>query len=364
MLNLLAMKFTTLLLNWYKKNKRDLPWRQTRDPYKIWLSEIILQQTRIAQGLDYYLKFINRYPDVCSLAQASENDILKLWQGLGYYSRARNLHLTAIKIDKEHQGRFPDNYNDLLKLKGIGEYTAAAISSIAFNESRPVVDGNVLRFLSRIAGITAPVDTNAGKKQVTDIAVKLIDKKQPGEFNQALMEFGALYCKPKNPNCNDCIFKNKCKANLENQESFLPVKTKKPEVRKRYFHYLFMVYKNKWVYLRKRSEQDIWKNLFDFPLIEKPGTVAQKKMIAEIWDYIGLKREIKLKMTVSKEYRHVLSHQLIISRFYIILFDELKNFRKVNSQNNNCWVEVALNKIHDFPIPRLIEIFLKKNNFI
>ncbi len=305
-----------------------MPWRQTRDPYKIWLSEIILQQTRIEQGLNYYLNFVSRFPNVHSLADASEQDILKLWQGLGYYSRARNLHHTAITIANDLNGQFPDNYNDLLKLKGIGEYTAAAISSIAFNEPRPVVDGNVLRFLSRIKGIKTPIDAHTGKKIITDLALKLIDRKQPGEFNQAMMEFGALYCKPQNPNCEDCIFRTECKAYQENQVNSIPIKTKRLSSRKRYFHYLFIIYKNKSVYLRKRTGQDIWKNLYDFPLLEKNHKISQEKMVEEVTSYLAAESKNNAQVTISKEYKHILTHQIISARFYTIRLNDSKYFRK------------------------------------
>jgi len=358
------MNFTKRLIGWYKLNKRDLPWRQTRDPYKIWLSEIILQQTRIDQGLDYYIKFITTLPDVHSLAKASEHEVLKLWQGLGYYSRARNLHQTAVSIASECKGKLPDNYNDLIKLKGIGEYTAAAIASIAFNEPRPVVDGNVLRFLARINGIKTPVDSISGKKIITNIATKLIDPKQPGEFNQALMEFGALHCKPRNPDCPECIFKKECKAYRKNQVVIIPVKTQKPTLRKRYFHYLILINRNKSVYLRKRSERDIWRNLYDFPLLEKPGKISHKQIHSEISSFLGLKVEDKLKIIISEEYRHVLSHQVITARFYTIHLNELKKFKKINALHGNWWDIVELTKIYEFPIPRLIEKFLNNNKLL
>jgi A/G-specific adenine glycosylase len=358
------MKFTTTLIGWYKKNKRDLPWRQTKDPYKIWLSEIILQQTRINQGLSYYLIFVSRFPNVHALADASEQNILKLWQGLGYYSRARNLHKTAIAIANNLNGQFPDNYNDLIKLKGIGEYTAAAISSIAFNEPRPVVDGNVLRFLSRLKGIKTPIDSVSGKKTITNLAIKLIDPKQPGEFNQALMEFGALYCKPQNPNCEVCIFRTECKAYEENQVNSIPIKTKRLSPRKRYFNYLFIIHRNKSVYLRKRSGKDIWKNLYDFPLIERNHKLSQEKMVEEISSYVSFELKNNPQVTISKEYKHILTHQIISARFYTIRLNDSKQFHKINLLNDNNWDSVDLKNIHQYPVPRLIEKFLKNNQFL
>jgi A/G-specific adenine glycosylase len=358
------MKFTTLLIGWYKKNKRDLPWRQTRDPYKVWLSEIILQQTRIDQGLDYYNNFVDHFPDVFSLANSTEHDILKLWQGLGYYSRARNLYQTAKKIAVDFNGHFPGNYNALIKLKGIGEYTAAAISSISFNEPRPVVDGNVLRFLSRFEGIKIPVDTTAGKKLITDIALKLIDRKQPGEFNQALMEFGALYCKPMNPDCQKCVFRSDCKAYRKGLVSEVPYKNKQLFQRKRYFYYLVIVIKNKSVYLNQRTGKDIWKNLYDFPLIEKNHKVSLEKIIEEIRSYLGTHLGNKSEITISKEYKHFLTHQLISARFFTISIISFKHYRNLLSRTGSIWNSVGLSDLHKYPVPRLIEKFLKDGEFL
>jgi A/G-specific adenine glycosylase len=361
---LLPMKFSQILFGWYQKNKRNLPWRQTCDPYKIWLSEIILQQTRIEQGRDYYMKFIRLYPDVRSLADASEHDILKHWQGLGYYFRARNLHKTAGTIAHEFCGQFPDKYDSLLKLKGIGEYTAAAIASIAYGEPRPVVDGNVLRFLSRYHGIKTPVNSNSGKKEITEIAIKLIDRTNPGEFNQAMMEFGALYCKPQNPNCGDCTFKTECKAHLDNHVNSIPQKIKRLSPRKRYFHYLFIIYKNKSVYLKKRSGNDIWKNLYDFPLIEKKGKISMKKMIQEVWDYVGMDRENNQQIKISSEFKHILTHQVISARFYRIGITDRVQFIKINSKHGDNFVSVGLNEIQTYPVSRLIEKYLKNNQIL
>ncbi|MEZ5198566.1 MAG: A/G-specific adenine glycosylase [Bacteroidales bacterium] len=211
------MKFSKKIIRWYRDNKRELPWRKTTDPYKIWLSEIILQQTRIDQGTNYYLRFITQYPDRESLANASEEEILKLWQGLGYYSRARNLHKTAKAISQDLNGVFPNTYEDLVKHKGIGEYTAAAIASIAFGVSKPVVDGNVLRFLARFHGVSLPINSSEGKNEIKKLVEELIDQEQPGDFNQAIMEFGALVCKPQNPDCKSCIFKHECIALTEDK---------------------------------------------------------------------------------------------------------------------------------------------------
>ena len=356
------MNFAKILIAWYKKNKRDLPWRKTQDPYKIWLSEIILQQTRIEQGMAYYFKFVNHFPDVHKLANASEHDILKLWQGLGYYSRARNLHKTALFVANDLNGHFPNKYEELLKLIGIGEYTAAAISSIAFGEPHPVVDGNVMRFLSRFYGIETPVDTNTGKKTIKNLATHLIDRQQPGEFNQAVMEFGALYCKPQNPDCGSCVFRNECKAFMGNKVEIIPVKSRQVLQRNRYFHYLFIVWANKLVYIRKRSGQDIWRNLYDFPLIEKHQPVTQKKIVEEILNYLGNDLINNPQITISTDYRHILTHQVILARFYTIMLYDSEPFQKINSLHGNNWDAVELKNLHQYPVPRLIEKFLKKNS--
>lgn len=220
------MIITSVLIKWYHKNKRHLPWRDTQNPYLIWISEVILQQTRVIQGLDYYLRFIRKLPDIQSLATVSEDEVLKLWQGLGYYTRARNLHAAAKNIVHYFNGKFPDNYTDILKLKGIGKYTAAAVASFAFNEPVPVVDGNVCRVLSRLYAINYPADSAEGQKLIYSLAEKIIDKKNPGIFNQAIMEFGALQCVPQNPDCSKCPLNKKCLAYIYNNVSLFPVKKK------------------------------------------------------------------------------------------------------------------------------------------
>ena len=275
------MNFTKILAKWYDKNKRDLPWRRTKDPYRIWVSEIILQQTRIEQGWDYYLRFLEKFPILRALASAEEEEVLKLWQGLGYYSRARNMHAAAKEIMNLHQGIFPKTYEEIRKLKGIGDYTAAAISSIAFGIPSPVVDGNVLRLFSRFFGIRDPVDTQKGKTTVLEKAKELISPEHPGDFNQAIMEFGALQCKPT-PDCKTCPLKPGCVAFQQNRIAEFPVKSKKQRQRTRYFHYLFIITgkgKKRSVFLKKRTGNDIWKNLFDFPLIETEKAVSHKKLI-------------------------------------------------------------------------------------
>ncbi len=358
------MTFTKALLAWYDNHKRNLPWRETKDPYKIWLSEIILQQTRIEQGLSYYNEFTRRFPDILALAKASEQEVLKLWQGLGYYSRARNLHHTASLIAREYNGLFPAKYEELLKLKGIGEYTAAAIASIAFNEPRPVVDGNVLRFLSRHQGIDLPVDSHSVKKKISEIAMNLMDKSKPGDFNQAMMEFGALYCKPKNPGCENCIFKTSCRAYKTGLVNSIPVKAKTITQRKRYFHYLVFLFGDHSFYLHQREGADIWKNLYDFPLIEKDHKIPLKNIINEIRTCFRLHLEDPTDIKISKEFRHILTHQVILARFFIIPFKDKKKFRGINMAENAKWRIINIKTINKYPVPRLIEFFLKEYQFL
>ena len=262
------MNFTNSLTKWYLENKRDLPWRNTTNPYFIWLSEIMLQQTRVAQGIPYFISFTSVFPTVFDLAKAEEEQVLKLWQGLGYYSRARNLHKTAQFVAGALGGVFPDNYSDLLKLKGIGEYTAAAIASFSYNEVVPVVDGNVFRVLSRYFDIETDIATASAKKEFTALAYELMPKNSPALFNQAIMEFGALQCVPKNPNCGICVFNTSCVALQKKKIGQLPVKSKKLKVRNRYFNYLVVADANENTVIQKRVAKGIWHNLYEFPLIE------------------------------------------------------------------------------------------------
>jgi A/G-specific adenine glycosylase len=302
-------KFSQKILLWYSENKRSLPWRDTKDPYKIWLSEIILQQTRVAQGLPYYLKFVEHFPTVFSLAKAKEQEVLRLWQGLGYYSRARNLHHCAKEVVEKFQGKFPDNFLDLQKLRGIGSYTAAAIASISFREPVAVVDGNVFRVLSRVFGIDKDISEPKTKDFFFAFGNELISREQPDEYNQAIMEFGATHCLPKNPLCRECIFKKQCIAHAQNLQGVLPVKSKKQKIRKRYFYY-FVIRQRKKIGMQKRNEKDIWQGLFDFYLIESTKPKSIDKILAK--DKILNKIEVA---EVSKTYKHVLSHQHLMTRF-------------------------------------------------
>jgi A/G-specific adenine glycosylase len=308
--------FSDKIVKWYLENMRNLPWRQTNDPYKIWLSEIILQQTRVNQGLPYYLKFIEHYPTVSDLAHAPEQQVLRLWQGLGYYTRARNLHKCAKVIAEKYNGRFPQTYAELLTLPGVGEYTAAAIASIAFKEKVAVVDGNVFRVLSRIFGVDTTINSPDGKKTFSALANELMPYKQPDIHNQAVMEFGALYCTPKNPVCNQCIYNPTCFAFKNSLQQSLPVKLKSKASRKRYFYYLVFQYK-KSLLMRNRKQKDIWLGLHDFPMIETTRSVKAEKIISEL-DVIKKLNIEADKYSITDTYKHVLTHQTIFARFIVI----------------------------------------------
>ena len=341
------MDFSDILSQWYAINKRDLPWRSTVNPYYIWLSEIILQQTRVNQGLPYYLKFIDAFPAVADLANADEDLVLKLWQGLGYYSRARNLQFSAKLILSEFGGNFPDNHADILKLKGVGSYTAAAISSFSFGLPFAVLDGNVIRVLSRVFGIQTPFDTTAGKKQFQKLAQELLDKKNPAEYNQAIMEFGALQCVPKSPKCNDCPIVNDCIAFNTNTVSLLPVKSKKLKVKSRFLHFL-VVNKNNEVLIGKRNS-GIWQGLYEFPFLEFDENLNEKSVLkSPLWINF-FKDSVKQISSISEEYIHKLSHQKIHVKFWEI---------DVNSFRSSDFKIVKCNELQKYPVSSLIEKYL------
>lgn len=311
------MIFSKTLIDWYLQNKRDLPWRNTTNPYHIWLSEIMLQQTRVAQGLPYFLSFTSSFPTVFDLAKADEEQVLKLWQGLGYYSRARNLHGTAKHIAFELNGIFPDNYNDLLKLKGVGEYTAAAIASFSHNEVVPVVDGNVFRVLSRYFDIETDIASSGAKKEFTALAKELIPNDNPAIFNQAIMEFGALQCVPKNPDCQICVLNSGCLALKYNKVSELPVKLKKTKVRNRYFNYIIFSDENQDLIIRKRVEKGIWHNLYEFPLIETEANEDFETVLQSISNKYDSELDIlSIKPLNKSKILHKLSHQHLFIDFY------------------------------------------------
>jgi len=336
--------FSPILLKWNKeKNDRQMPWKGEKDPYKIWLSEVILQQTRVEQGLKYYEKFITAFPDVHQLANAHERSIYKCWEGLGYYTRCKNLIVTAQNVSKNLKGRFPDNYDEIKKLKGIGPYTAAAIASFAFNEQRAVVDGNVFRVLARIFGIEEPIDSTKGKKAFNALADKLLDKKNPALYNQAIMDFGAVVCKPV-PICEQCPFKQKCEAFLNDKIFSLPVKGKKVLIKKRWFNYVLLEYKEKFA-VRQRHAKDIWHNLFEFLLVESGKEFDEKEIVKEAKKkkWIGANSyEIEYVSPVCKQQ---LSHQLIKGRF-----TKLKLHRKPELPPDILWIRKKELKKYAFPM--------------
>ncbi|MDG1686486.1 MAG: A/G-specific adenine glycosylase [Flavobacteriaceae bacterium] len=319
------MNFTKTLLLWYDENKRTFLWRETKDPYKIWLSEVILQQTQTQQGLPYYVRFLETFPTIKDLALSSEDTVLKLWQGLGYYSRARNLHSTAQYIHKECGGVFPNTFKSLLKLKGVGDYTASAISSICFNLPEAVVDGNVYRFLSRYFGIYTPINNGQAHQEFKAKAMNLMDITQPGKFNQALMEFGSIKCKPRTPHCKSCPFSSDCIAYNQNKIHLLPQKRTKLKVIDRYFNYLVILDQNGQIQLEKRVGKGIWQNLFQFPLLETNKRVDSRKKLIEKFStkMIAQLNTKKLKLWNREPIAHKLSHQKLFVFFWTIPSKEI-----------------------------------------
>ena len=349
------MNFSDRILSWYHIHKRELPWRETRDPYRIWLSEIILQQTRVAQGLPYYQKFTERFPNVGALAAASEEDVLKLWQGLGYYSRARNLHATARIVASDYGGRFPDSYGELLKLKGVGPYTAAAIASICHNLPHPVVDGNVYRVLSRVFGVQLPINSTEGIRYFADLAAEVIDSDRPGEYNQGLMEFGALQCVPQNPDCNGCTFSGSCEAFARNLVSDLPRKLPKKKVRERVFNYLMPVDPQFRTRLVKRKGKGIWQGLFEFPLLETEQEVCDDgiRELLKTGTFPDLMAPRSVVRFNPKPVIHKLSHQHLRVTFWILHLEEPLH------------PSIPVSEMHSYPVPVLIANFMEtvKNSY-
>lgn len=342
--------FVSRLTAWYQANRRFLPWREETDAYRIWVSEIILQQTRVQQGLDYYTRFIGRFPDIRSLAEAEEQEVLKYWQGLGYYTRARNLHAGARYIWENYKGVFPDKYEEILKIKGVGVYTAAAIASFAFNLPYPVVDGNVLRVVSRIFGVEDPVDAAEGRKAVEAIVRQYIPEDSPALFNQAMMDFGALQCVPQHPDCAACPFSGDCHAERHGLQAELPYKKHRIRQTDRYFWY-WVFRRQGGVYLHRRQENDIWKGLYEFPLTESGQPLTEKQAI-ERQQYVDadLLRSLQ-PLRVSAEYRHVLSHQVLHVRFAEVQLPENKSIP-------DCvFVE---EKLSEYPVSRLMEKYLSR----
>ncbi|WP_386409574.1 A/G-specific adenine glycosylase [Sungkyunkwania multivorans] len=333
-------------------HKRPLPWRETQDPYKIWLSEIMLQQTRVEQGMPYYFKFLEAFPSVHDLANATEGEVLKLWQGLGYYSRARNLHETAKHVSKSLNGQFPRTYKELIKLKGVGDYTASAIASICFNEATPVVDGNVYRVLSRYYGIRTPINSTSGIKEFKALAEELIDKERPATFNQAIMEFGAIQCKPQNPYCLHCPLNDSCMALATSKVKELPIKLKKGKIKRRFFNYLVMISDDDETQLQQRTKKGIWQHLYEFPLIEAEKKLSKKELL-ELQGFKDLVKDNNFKVSLynDEEVIHKLSHQHLHTQFWIVLVNEIKKGA------------IPISNIKKYPVPILIDNFVEEFNF-
>lgn len=348
------MNFSAELTTWYRSNKRDLPWRNTTDPYLIWLSEIILQQTRVDQGISYYHRFAETYPTISDLAGAPEDDVLRLWQGLGYYSRARNLHTTAKKVRDSYNGVFPTQYEDILALKGVGEYTAAAIGSFAFNIRKPVVDGNVMRVISRYFGVTDPIDSKEGLLKIKSIAEELIADADPATHNQAMMEFGATCCTPKNVQCGNCPLRAGCYAYDKGQVDQLPLKKGKTKVVDVYMYYAVVSTPNGYL-MKKRTGEGIWKGLYDFPLIESPHAL-DKKVVLESLQATGLAISDADIDQISMPIKHLLSHRRLFVCFYHI------NLHKREKNWPEGYVLLSPTQMASKGLPRVIEKYLKDIN--
>jgi A/G-specific adenine glycosylase len=340
------MSFSNILIGWYLKHKRDLPWRDTKDPYWIWLSEIMLQQTRVAQGLPYFLTFVEHFPQVSDLAAANEEKVLRLWQGLGYYSRARNLHKTAQYVAFELDGKFPDNYNELLRLKGIGEYTAAAIASFSYDEAVPVVDGNVFRVLSRYFDIETDIANASAKKEFAALAFQLMPKENPAMFNQSIMEFGALQCTPKSPDCGVCPLNESCLALKYNKVNQLPVKSKKAKPTQRFLNYQIYVDEADQTRIVKQTGKGIWHNLYEFPKQEYPEETENLELVDSI---VVRDNIISIKTLESKSVIHKLTHQTLN-----ITFTEIKVKGKIDEG-------VAISDLGHYPFPIVLHNFIEKH---
>ncbi|GIV28301.1 MAG: A/G-specific adenine glycosylase [Bacteroidia bacterium] len=339
--------FRKKILEYYQVNKRDLPWRDIQDPYKIWISEIILQQTQVKQGLSYYLKFIEKFPNIKALANASEDEVLHLWQGLGYYSRARNLHYAARQIVNEFGGKFPVQYEDILKLKGVGEYTAAAIASFAYNQPYPVLDGNVFRVLSRFFGIQTSIDSAEGKKMFKELAGRLLDKKNPSAYNQAIMEFGATYCTPQNPDCWNCLLQKYCKAFEKNEVDLLPVKSKSVLKQNRYLNYFVFIENHQYIFISKRKDGDIWQGLYEFCLEESKDKLFSEKQIKNFLNKANVTFQ---SISLYPPIKHILSHQNLFIQFIIVSLESLHNTFQLK--------KISLKDIHQYPFPVVLQRFI------
>lgn len=335
------------LENWYLKNRRELPWRSDPSPYKVWLSEVILQQTRVDQGLPYFNDFLDHFPSIQALAAAHEDQILRLWQGLGYYSRARNLHAAANMVVDEFGGVFPNDYENIIKLKGVGQYTAAAIASIAFDKAHAVVDGNVIRVVARLYGIEEPVDETITKKTIHNLAEALLNKTNPSSHNQAMMEFGALQCIPKNPDCHTCVLRNACISYKKRIVDQVPKKKRKTKRSTRHFHYLIADFNGKTL-IRQRLHRDIWQGLYEFPLIES----AHKSELLPHYFESEFGMEVGVFYRVNAVAKHVLTHLDIYATFY---------HARLNDFKDDNFLYVSFDELHTFALPRLIDRYLEKH---
>jgi A/G-specific adenine glycosylase len=347
--------FTSSLSAWnIKKNTRQMPWKGEKDPYKIWISEIILQQTRVQQGINYYNRFIRAFPDIKSLATAPQKKVYKLWEGLGYYNRCKNLIEAAKFLHKNLNGKFPEEYEDILSLKGVGNYTASAIASFAFNKPYAVLDGNVFRVLSRFFGIEIPVNTSEGKKMYGQLSQQLLDKKNPADYNQAIMDFGAVLCKPMLPLCTECLLQKRCVAFLNNKTAFLPVNNKIIKQKKRFFNYLIVQYRKK-IFIQKRTKKDIWENLYEFILIETKFWQNKKDILIQpAFLEVFQDNEYTIKHE-SKSIYQKLTHQLISGHFFHI---EIKKPLK-NSEN---YFLATKSQMELLPFPKLIASYFADKN--
>lgn len=345
--------FADRLLNWYEINQRDLPWRNTTDPYIVWLSEIILQQTRVQQGLPYFLKFLHNYPYVGDFAAADEREVLNLWQGLGYYSRARNMIKCAQTIMEEHRGVFPGSARELIKLSGIGKYTAAAIASFCYRERIPVIDGNVYRVISRVFGMEQDISETTAYDVFARKSHSLMSDEHPDLYNQAIMEFGALQCIPRNPDCESCIFKGMCVAYVENTQSYLPVKSKKVKKRNRYFNYIVVKYKSQ-LLLNHRTEKDIWTGLYDFLNFESGTRNGSDNSKNLEWDWMSKYGKL---VRFPNKFKHVLTHQLIHTEFFLLETGHKKAFNTIKDKFD--LISVSIDELDNYPNPILIDKFLK-----
>ncbi len=354
-----AIFFTKNLFVWSDAHLRPLPWKGIKNPYFIWLSEIILQQTRVEQGLPYYLHFIEKYPTVKDLADAAEDDVMKSWEGLGYYSRARNLHTAAKYIAYDCGNIFPNTYDNILKIKGVGVYTAAALASFAFDLPYAVVDGNVYRVLSRFFRIETPIDSTEGIKKFRDLAEKLLDQTQPARYNQAIMDFGATHCMPKNPLCGTCNLRENCQAFLEEKVAFLPVKSKKLIKKERFFNYFIFKNEKNETWIRKRVEKDIWQNLYEFPMVESEKLLEiTNENLGKIGEnYFQINESTNFKnIKISKPYKHILTHQTVFAQFVEI---EILGDDIVFKDN---MLKIFEYEIKKFAFPRLIDLYCQDKN--